>query len=843
MRIPKRVIDWSPLQEDRTVIVQEKELNLSEDQSSNRSVSGIENEVEKSSVPNLSWRVRLQYLYLLRVPILMAFTIVVLPIVSLTVARELLGNLYVVNLWNIFSTLFATEMLTLGIMVVTRVVLLNGRERFGIPQGLSKDVVRKKLLSIPQILLAPMFCGLIFGNGQSTDLKTGLIRCGVGVLAIIAALIAAFAMLWLSVLFSPRYPNPDAPNDSNPAHKRFYLPFGFMRKWIDNAFARNWLTPEKRSRFGAMVRTWPESIRAGYFDPDTCLPYPGQLLTMAMLVSSYVLYQCLGYFKHARLGVPSPVPAIAYVVILLIVLNWLLSVVAFFLDYFLLPLLIPALAFILSSNFFSLPDDIFNLVQPFVVSAVAIALVLACASFLSATLRPHRRVLVTVASLCVFIANLISSSDHLYEIRPSKNPPKISPAQVLNAAFRLNPDKNHPNGRITVVATAGGGIQAAAWTARVLTGLQEQMKAESPNLSFANSIAAISSVSGGAVGTMFFVDRYQTKGQPGFPAATDLSKIVDDAQTPALDDVAWAMVYPDLTRALLPFLKHTSTRLIDRGWALEQAWRRRGNLDYTLGGWRAGVTEGFRPAVIFNSTLVESGEPFLLATTDLSEPELSGLASKTLPALLPGYEIPVVTAVRLAASFPFVTPASRALYDPRPGDDPNLGAGAKYHVVDGGYYDNYGVSGLLQFLGQALSATPKDKIPDILILQIRSFPSEKSPPGEDEGWFFQGWAPLSALLNVRTTAQLLRDRDSLSNFVALWSARGAKIRLATFEFQGDKAPLSWKMNQPQMDAIQSEWSKRITGPNNQDWLQVDCFFHPDALGCAALSELVQKGAW
>jgi hypothetical protein len=830
---------------DRTAIeVQESELHLSEDQSSNRSESGIENDVEKSSLPTLPWRARLQYLYLLRVPILMAFTIVALPIVSLTVARELLGNLYVVNLWNIFCTLFATEVLMLGIMVVTRVVLLNGRERFGVPQGLSKDVVRKKLLSVPQVLLAPMFYGLIFSNGQSTDLKTALTRCGVGVLAIVAALIAAFAMLWLSVLFSPRYPNPDAPGDRSPAHLRFYLPFAFMRKWIDNAFAKNWLTPEDRSRFGAMIRTWPESIRAGYFDPNTCLPYPGQLLTMTMLVLSYVLYQCLGYFKHLRLGVPSPVPAIAYVVILLIVLNWLLSVVAFFLDYFLLPLLIPVLAFILSSNFLSLPDAVFNLIQPIVVSAVAIALVLGCASFLSQTLRRQRPVLVTVASLCVFIANLISSSDHFYEIRPSKNPPKISPAQVLNAAFRLHPDKYHPKGRITVIATAGGGIQAAAWTARVLTGLQEQVKAESPDLSFANSIAAISSVSGGAVGTMFFVDRYQTSGgQQGFPAATNLSEIVDDAKSPALDDVAWAMVYPDLTRVLLPFLKHTSTRLIDRGWALEQAWRRRGNLDYTLSEWRAGVTEGFRPAVVFNSTLVESGEPFLLATTDISEPDSSGLASKTLPVVLPGYDVPVVTAVRLAASFPFVTPASRALYDPRPGDEPALSAGAKCHVVDGGYYDNYGVSGLLQFLSQALIATPRDKIPDILILQIRSFPSEKSPTGEDEGWFFQGWAPLSALLNVRTAAQLLRDRDSLGDFVALWSARGAKIRLATFEFQGDKAPLSWKMNQQQMDAIQSEWSNRIAGANNQDWLQVNCFFHPDARGCESLSELVRKGAW
>jgi hypothetical protein len=70
-----------------------------------------------------------------------------------------------------------------------------------------------------------------------------------------------------------------------------------------------------------------------------------------------------------------------------------------------------------------------------------------------------------------------------------------------------------------------------------------------------------------------------------------------------------------------------------------------------------------------------------------------------------------------------------------------------------------------------------------------------------------------------------------------------KIRLATFEFQGGEAPLSWQMNQPQIDEIQSEWKKRIAGPDNQDWQQVNCFFHPQSKECQSLSQLVEKGAW
>jgi len=53
---------------------------------------------------------------------------------------------------------------------------------------------------------------------------------------------------------------------------------------------------------------------------------------------------------------------------------------------------------------------------------------------------------------------------------------------------------------LVVVTAAGGGIQASAWTAQVLTGLHERYKN-----TFTQSIGVISAVSGGSVGVMFFL--------------------------------------------------------------------------------------------------------------------------------------------------------------------------------------------------------------------------------------------------------------------------------------------------------------------------------------------------
>jgi hypothetical protein len=786
----------------------------------------------------LDWRAKLQYAYLLRVPALIGITLIALPLFARWNLRQLLGNLFVVTPLNIFWTMLAAEMLVLGMLQASRVVLLNGNERFGICQG-AKDTLRKKWLLLFQIFLVPMFVMLVFSDCQATTWTDAVIRLGVGLGGMVAALIVAFVVLWFAVLVSPRYPNPDKVpplgSDEWPS-RRFCVPAP-VDSWLDWAYKQNLKSDDQRKEWAKKFATWPRSMSRGYLDPKTHLPYPGQLLGVGLLIASYVVYQVLGYLKHRDLGESFSLPAVAYVVVLLIVLNWLLSIASFYLDYFRTPLLAPALLFVASTNLYSFPYPVPDGLWLIIVLLVISVIVLSIASFFFVRLYRRRRLLIWLALALVACANLFFSSDHYYEVRPAAAFSTIAPSQVLSASFRLNPDKDHPKGRITVVATAGGGIQAAAWTARVLTGLQTEIPADSPNKSFANSIAAISSVSGGAVGTMFFLSRYQTDpNHEGFPPDDDLLQIIRNAETGALGDVAWAMVYPDFTRALMPFSKKPSHLLIDRGWALEQSWRRHGHLDARLGDWRSGVTEGFRPAAIFNSTIVESGEPLLLATNDFDPPKNSTFEFKTLPVLLPGHDLPVVTAVRLAASFPFVSPASRALL--LSGQETAVNAlalegNSEYHVVDGGYYDNYGVVGLLEFLGQALNATPIDKRPDVLIIQIRSFPLGPTPPGKSEGWFFQGWAPLDALMDVRTTAQLLRDREALKNFGDLWRARKVNIRFATFEFPGSDAPLSWQMTQAQDDAIMRKWDESIQG-QNQDWLVVKCFFHPHAKECPSL---------
>jgi hypothetical protein len=101
----------------------------------------------------------------------------------------------------------------------------------------------------------------------------------------------------------------------------------------------------------------------------------------------------------------------------------------------------------------------------------------------------------------------------------------------------------------------------------------------------------------------------------------------------------------------------------------------------------------------------------------------------------------------------------------------------------------------------------------------------------NRGWFFQGYAPLNALMGVRTTGQLIRGKEELRLFAEKWSNSGkGQVYFASFEFQGHKAPLSWSMNPSQQAEITKQWDQLIID-SKSDLRTVRCFFDPSYEGC------------
>jgi hypothetical protein len=362
-----------------------------------------------------------------------------------------------------------------------------------------------------------------------------------------------------------------------------------------------------------------------------------------------------------------------------------------------------------------------------------------------------------------------------------------------------------------VVAAAGGGIQAAAWTARVLAGLQHD--AVQCHDDFDTSLLAISSVSGGSVGAMYIADAYKQGHLPPM-LRIDEEPAVKAAEASSLDQVAWALAYPDLTWTLLPFLKglwlwpahlvNGPLLTVDRGSALEDAWKRTPTLsNATLDAWRRDLANGQRPAIIFNSTIAETGERMLFATTTLDMGEAAGRVDFGTSPRYKDADVNVVTAARMSATFPYVSPAARIQ---RHGvfDD-------EYHLVDGGYYDNYGTATLTEWLDQGLRAPAGSRPSRILIIEIRSFPvGEPAPPDGRRGWVFEVAQPAETLYQVRGAGQLSHSNVDVQLTRALHT--DVERLVITFpEHVADEAddlgpPLSWHLTPTDRGRLRAAWN-------------------------------------
>lgn len=379
-------------------------------------------------------------------------------------------------------------------------------------------------------------------------------------------------------------------------------------------------------------------------------------------------------------------------------------------------------------------------------------------------------------------------SDHLYNLRK----------RVGDAAGAAKTITASGERRVIVVAANGGGIQAGAWAAQVLYGLHQDLGAK-----FEKSLRFISSVSGGSVGNGFFVN---------WLAHKEVARRPDEAAVmSSLDEVAWGLAWPDFLRALFPWV---FGRRIGRGRALERAWvfnsiaprKEVKNLDKPLSSWDAMVVAGKIPAVVMNATITETGERLLFATTKLTGRSGGGGALVDATELHTinhkACDVRVVTAARLSATFPYVTPASRS-----------DGPGPQPHVVDGGYYDNYGMATLVEWLDEALAGAG-EKIKSVLVIQIHGAPVDSDLRDErhskTRGWFYQAFAPVQTLLNVRSAGQVAHNDIELEFLQQKWSEAGVPIHSVIFEFGNRNAPLSWHLTAEEVNAIRSAWADKMT---------------------------------
>ena len=425
--------------------------------------------------------------------------------------------------------------------------------------------------------------------------------------------------------------------------------------------------------------------------------------------------------------------------------------------------------------------------------------------------------------------------DHLFKLVPLRNKDSIHSGTLTDALRARLGRQGEGDKTLVVVTTAGGGVHAGAWTAKVLSSLDHELtKASDQPLS--PSIGLISAVSGGSTGTMFYVDRLPESG--AMDAAT-AKEVVAAATADNLDAIGWGLAYPDFWRLIgLPWL---TRKRVDRGSALEDDWggaMRKG--DATFADWREDMLTGIKPVTVFNATWVQSGCRLLLSPFPLNEP--AERQASDFCRSFPEHDIAVKTAARLSATFPFVTPIAR--------DDQEI---RLTHVADGGYFDNFGVFTAVNFLndillaedGRGQSVATEFNVTRILVLEIRAFADTdiSMTYTRFSGWIMQVFGPLITMFSIRRSTQTARNSVELENLIDYWNERlsDRDVRLeaaklifpeilkGTFQtFEVYTPPLSWKLSEAQKRAVEQGWNELLKGDEWRKLVSIWSGWHPRA---------------
>jgi hypothetical protein len=362
--------------------------------------------------------------------------------------------------------------------------------------------------------------------------------------------------------------------------------------------------------------------------------------------------------------------------------------------------------------------------------------------------------------------------------------PDTTVASAFRAWYATRVDRARYAGPypVFVVATEGGGIRAAYFTASLLAELQDRCPA------FAHHLFAVSGVSGGSVGAAVFAatvasrPRYDTAAA----AAAACGGVAADS---TFAHVAHEMLGRDLLspvvatwlnvdvfqRGVLPLFCFPRLWCTDRARALEdgleRGWDAATAHDPPNAGRFAAPFAALRahpdvPLPLFNSTLVGTGDRALVTTLGRLEAD----SVPTLRALDSTLAVRVSTAAVLGARFPYVTPEGVIRRD-----------GATYRLVDGGYFDDSGVTTARQVADAIDSSTAGGAVRVVVLhFAFEAPPRGRTRPGTAAADSAQRErAADSARVRVRGSA----FAEVTTPVVALFNTRAAHARAAVRQYR------------------------------------------------------------
>ncbi|HQQ98641.1 MAG TPA: patatin-like phospholipase family protein [Cyclobacteriaceae bacterium] len=400
--------------------------------------------------------------------------------------------------------------------------------------------------------------------------------------------------------------------------------------------------------------------------------------------------------------------------------------------------------------------------------------------------------------------------DHLQHLNDSThiNQAREHTLQILeNWKAKFKPGEKR---KMVFVCTSGGGKRAALWT---LATLQQADSLTGGKLM--DQTMLITGASGGLIGASYFreVILRQKQGQEVHPySALHQRKIATDNLNPLI----FSLLANDLFVGLTKFEYQGQRYSRDRGYTFEEQLNidTENFMDKTLTDYREPEMKATVPMIIFSPTIINDGRKLYISPQPVSflnseilnfptynNPKLSGIDFQQLFAEHGGSNLRFLSALRMSATFPYITPNT------------TLPTAPPIQIMDAGISDNFGISDAVRFI-YSFREWIAENTDGIVIVSIRDSP-KLSPIAEQQGntLIDDITQPIASVYNNFENFQDITN-DNLVGYARSWF-KGSIDRVDIQYMPTSYVPILQKMDSIRQHNARASLSWRLTTREKQ----------------------------
>lgn len=338
--------------------------------------------------------------------------------------------------------------------------------------------------------------------------------------------------------------------------------------------------------------------------------------------------------------------------------------------------------------------------------------------------------------------------------------------------------------RMTLIAVSGGGQRSALWTVNVLQHADSVLEGKLMNETF-----LITGASGGLVGAAFYRDI--------FWEGKDVSDKVhlEEMGKELLNPLIFSLLINDI------FYKGKSFNYAGQTYKRERGYEFENNLSENLGGlldrplvdYQKAEFDGDIPAMLVSPLITDDGRKLYISPQPVSFLNLGRSPNNIIQgvdfrALLKNHQadsLRFLTALRMSATFPYVTPTITLPTNP------------PIQIADAGISDNYGVSDALIFLN-VFKDWILENTSEVVLMTVRdSDKNAELEAPESPNVLERFFSPIQSAYKSWDKVQTIKN-DQL--FELTKSMMGEHLKRLEFEYDaaaesGNRASLSWRLTE------------------------------------------------